>query len=84
MVKRLAYRIQELAFDGLPEETKSRLKDIAESHAFETKRPGKSTPIIGTRLIREYNGERHEVTVMHNGYGTVGDTSSPSAASRVS
>jgi len=68
MVKRLAYRIQELAFGGLPEETKERLREIAESHTFEAKRPGKSTPIIGTRLIREYNGERHEVTVVHNGY----------------
>ncbi len=56
---RLAYRIQELAYGGLSEETIERLDALAdELEGKPSKRPQRATqdrPIAGTRLIR--NGE---------------------------
>ena len=68
MVKRLAYRIQELAYGGLPEETTAQLREIAEGHEQASNRSRKNGPVAGTRLVREWNGERHEVTVTRDGY----------------
>ena len=68
MVRRLAYRIQELAYGGLPEQAKTQLHEIAESHERGVRHLGKNAPIAGTRLVREWNGERHEVTVACKGY----------------
>ncbi len=68
MVKRLAYRIQVLAYGGLPEETTAQLREIAEGHEQGSKRSRKNGPVAGTRLVREWNGERHEVTVTRDGY----------------
>ena len=64
---RLAYRIQELAYGGLSEETVERLDALAEE--LDGKTPRRSSfanrPIAGTRLIREWNGVEHCVTVRH-------------------
>jgi len=68
LVKRLAYRIQELAYGGLPEEAKAELKEIALSQEQESKRPRRDGPVAGTRFVREWGGERHEVTVTRDGY----------------
>jgi hypothetical protein len=63
---RLAYRIQELAYGGLSTETIERLDAIADE--LEGKTPKRraglmSRPIAGTRLIREWKGVEHCVTV---------------------
>jgi hypothetical protein len=63
---RLAYRIQELAFGGLKPETIERLEAIADG--LEGKRSKRrsslhSRPIAGTRLIREWKGAEHCITV---------------------
>jgi hypothetical protein len=68
---RLAYRIQELAYGGLSEETVERLDALADE--LEGKTPGRRTaldnrPITGTRLIREWKGVEHCVTVRHEGF----------------
>ena len=68
LVSRLAYRIQELAYGGLSEETRAQLRQIAEGHEQASKRSNKNGPVAGTRLMREWNGERHEVTVTRDGY----------------
>jgi hypothetical protein len=63
---RLAYRIQELAYGGLSEATLERLRALGEQLA----KGGKIArvrsdrkPIRGTRLIREWQGIEHCVTV---------------------
>src|SRR5262249_14709886 len=66
---RLAYRIQELAHGGLSEETIERLEALADE--LEGKTSGRRSslinrPIAGTRLIREWNGVEHTVTVGHS------------------
>lgn len=63
---RLAYRIQELAYGGLSEETVERLDALADE--LEGKKPKRShsledRPMAGTRLIREWRGVEHSVTV---------------------
>jgi len=61
---RLAYRIQELALGGLRRETVKRLeKQLDGGKADVRRRRVDGRPICGTRLIREWDGERHEVVV---------------------
>jgi hypothetical protein len=67
MVKRLAYRIQELAYGGLPEQTVAQLREIADEHEKASNRR-RNGPVPGTRFVREWNGERYEVTVTRDGY----------------
>jgi Protein of unknown function (DUF2924) len=64
---RLAYRIQELAYGGLKPETVRRLERLGEEldGGSKAKRQVRADwrPIAGTRLIREYQGVEHCVTV---------------------
>ena len=64
---RLAYRIQELAYGGLSRETLERLQAMAKQYASrdpaERKARPQLRPIAGTRLIREWQGVEHCVTV---------------------
>jgi hypothetical protein len=68
---RLAYRIQELAFGGLKPETVERLAALAEGLGGKATRRARSAqdrPIAGTRLIRDWHGVEHSVTVRDDGY----------------
>mgnify|MGYP000616254256 CR=1 FL=1 len=63
---RLAYRIQELAYGGLKPETIERLEALAdeiEGKGSRRRRILERRPIAGTRLIREWKGTEHCVTV---------------------
>jgi hypothetical protein len=64
---RLAYRIQELAYGGLKKETVERLRALGKQYNGKPgeKPKGRSQrlPIAGTRLIREWQGAEHSVTV---------------------
>lgn len=68
----LAHRIQELAYGGLRPETVRRLKAIAEDldggDPARRCRLAKDRPIAGTRLIREWQGVEHCITVRDDGY----------------
>lgn len=67
LVSRLAYRIQELAYGGLKPETRSRLEALGEQldggNVVLRRIRADSRPLPGTRLIREYDGVQHVVTV---------------------
>jgi Protein of unknown function (DUF2924) len=68
---RLAYRIQELAFGGLKPETIERLEALAdelEGRGGRRRRAIESRPIAGTRLIREWQGVEHCVTVRNEDF----------------
>jgi hypothetical protein len=64
---RLAYRIQELALGGLRRETIKRLEKLGEQldggKPDVRRRRIDGRPLAGTRLIREWDGQRHEVVV---------------------
>jgi hypothetical protein len=68
---RLAYRIQELAYGGLKPETIARLEALGEQLASGKKLrrwDDEKRPIAGTRLIREWQGVEHCVTVRDDDY----------------
>jgi hypothetical protein len=70
---RLGYRIQELAYGGLKPETVDRLDALADEIGApgkirKGKRQPKDRPIAGTRLIREWKGVEHSVTVHDDFY----------------
>ncbi len=64
---RLAYRIQELAYGGLKPETRARLEALGEQldggNVVLRRIRADSRPLPGTRLVREYGGVQHVVTV---------------------
>ena len=66
---RLAYRVQELAYGGLKPETIRRLAELAnELEPRGSRRPVESMPVAGTRLLREWQGVEHAVTVLADGF----------------
>ena len=69
---RLAYRIQELAYGGLKRETVKRLEALGEEldGGDRKKRSIRADlkPIVGTRLIREWQGVEQIVTVTADGF----------------
>lgn len=70
LVKRLAYRIQELALGGLSERTVRRLERLAdeEEAPAQPKRPPGERLLPGTRLIREWKGVEHCCMVLDDGF----------------
>ncbi|MGP6089784.1 DUF2924 domain-containing protein [Antarctobacter jejuensis] len=69
---RLAYRIQELAYGGLKPETIRRLERLGEELDGGDRKKSRiradAMPITGTRLMREWQGVEHVVTVMVDGF----------------
>lgn len=70
MVRILAYRIQENAFGGLSTMTRRRLKQIAISleNGNDNLKGGQRPIKPGTRLIREWQGKTHTVSVLETGF----------------
>ncbi|MDV7202425.1 DUF2924 domain-containing protein [Roseovarius sp. 10] len=75
---RLAYRIQELAYGGLDPNTKRILNSLADEAEGLVRRKSLTedprNPVIGTTLVREWNGVAHHVTVQRSGYEWQGRT----------
>jgi hypothetical protein len=69
---RLAYRIQELAYGGLRPETVKRLEALGEELDGGDRKKSRiradTMPIAGTRLLREWQGVEHVVTVTTDGF----------------
>ena len=76
MVPILAYRIQEREFGGLSHFARRRLREVAVS--LRTDKPSQerpdSAPQTGTRLLRVWRGETHEVIATRSGYEYRGQT----------
>lgn len=72
LVKRLAYRIQELAHGGLSARAEAKLAERIEEEDLRAKgkQPVRRSdrPIAGTRLIREWQGVEHTATVLDDGF----------------
>ena len=62
----LCWHIQEQAFGGLDSETEKHLGGLARGDRSRADRPRRLKS--GTVLLREYQGERHTVIVVANGY----------------
>lgn len=82
VVRRLSHRVQELAFGTPLEEVKRRIEEKRtalglDDMALRRGRGGRrqtGTPVVGTRLVREWNGSRCEVTVTADGFEFQGRT----------
>jgi len=76
MVPILAYRMQEREFGGLSHAARRRLREVAAS--LRTDKPSQerpdSAPQTGTRLLRVWRGEIHEVIATGSGYEYRGQT----------
>ena len=67
LINKLAYRMQEVEYGGLKQSTIDTLVEYAQGIR---KRPKEQQykPIVGTILIREYQGTEYRVTVLERGY----------------
>ena len=72
LVKRIAYRLQELAYGGLSETSEKRLNNLVDDGNLVARTPVRHAPgdhpIPGTRLFREWKGVEHCVTVLADGF----------------
>ena len=69
---RIGYRIQELTYGGLARETRRTLDLLADEVEGKVVRKrmveDARNPVPGTRLVREWEGLEHTVTVLGDGY----------------
>jgi hypothetical protein len=84
---RLSWRIQELTLGGLSRETRKMLDLLADEVDGKSDRKAiiadSRNPVAGTRLVREWGGVEHTVTVMRDGFEWQGQRfKSLSAAAR--
>ena len=73
LVPLLAYKMQEQVFGGLRPEVKRRLRELAVSFDSEPNRVSAKLAASrriksGTRLIRQWQGETHHVTICEQGF----------------
>ena len=70
--QRLAYRIQELTYGGLPKPVSRLLDALADEVEGKKVRStvisDPRNPVIGTRLVREWNDVEHVITVLQGGF----------------
>ena len=66
----MAYRVQEQVEGGLGKATKRRLAALADPDADKKRTRNPPTPGLkpGTRLVREWRGAVHQVTVLDDGF----------------
>jgi hypothetical protein len=70
--QRLIHRIQELAYGGVAPAVQAALEKVARRDAGEAEGPAAKAPTPGTRFIREWRGQRHEVTAAADGFEYLG------------
>jgi len=75
LLRTLAYHIQEQAFGGLSKAARRRLAALADpkDNCLSKPAPSVARPRPGTRLIREWRGQVHQVTVLEKGFDYQGE-----------
>ena len=72
LLSRLIYRVQELHYGGLKPSSKERLQRLGDKldGGDQAKRRVRvdNLPVPGTKLVREWQGVEHTVTVLKDGY----------------
>lgn len=66
--RKIAYRIQELAFGGLTKETKEQIKRMKNDINVGIMKRNRDMPPPGTIITREYQGIEHRVVVLPDGF----------------
>lgn len=69
MIRKIAWRIQEMTYGGLPEATKTKIKKLQKNpRALGDHRHKKNLPPVGTQLCREHGGQEHRVMILEDGF----------------
>ncbi len=73
LIKKLAHRIQELAYGGLSQEVKDRMNALLDEEGYnelgvKTKKRRTVKPLSGTVFMREWNNEKHVVKALDSGF----------------
>lgn len=79
IVSRLAYRIQEIAYGGLSEDAHEKMSAVLKRHGYDENgvparsgdrrvSSGRGMPVIGSKIVREWNGKRYEVIALRDGF----------------
>jgi hypothetical protein len=72
LVSKIAYKIQELAYGGLSQETRKRLDNqSAGINGSVVKK--KYKPLIGSKIIKEYHEKTYEILVVEGGFSFEGE-----------
>ena len=74
LIPKLAYRIQELAYGGVDIKTEKAIASAVKELDKNKRKSNKYAPSIGTKIVKEYRGQIHEVLAVENGFaygGTV-------------
>ena len=69
--RRIAYRLQELAYGGLSQATQAPTGGLSpdrRQRLFAPQPDKTDRPLAGTRLLRVWNGVEHSVTVLQTGF----------------
>src|SRR5207245_2934763 len=70
--RRIAYKLQDLAYGGLSQATQTRLDALAKTaekgSTPRTRMRAQDRPLAGTRLLRVWNGVEYSVTVLQTGF----------------
>ena len=74
LIRAIAYRIQELRYGGLSKATRRKLATLATAPQSEREITPETVQKIssGARLVREWNGRTHTVTVQEEGFTYAG------------
>jgi hypothetical protein len=76
LIKHLAYRIQEIAYGGLDDNTRERMDELLDDAGYDVlgrkvneavRRTRKNTIVPGAVIKREWHGEQHEVIALAGG-----------------
>ena len=76
LIKHLAYRIQEIAYGGLDDNTRRRMDELLDDAGYDAlgrkvnkvvRHARKNTIVPGTVIKREWHGEQHEVIALSGG-----------------
>jgi hypothetical protein len=72
MLPILAFRIQELSQGGLPAQTRAKLTETFGMLNTSSRQAPRFRP--GSRIVREWKGKVHEVTITDGGFEYEGET----------
>jgi len=81
IISRLAYRLQEIAYGGLSDDTRKQMQRILKDGGFDGNgcdsgrrrkqrdtRQKRDAPVVGTRFVRDWNDRRYEVIAVNSGF----------------
>ena len=68
LIPKLAYRIQELAYGGVDIKTEKAIASAVKELDKNKRKSNKYAPSIGTKIVKKYRGQIHEVLAVENGF----------------